>query len=94
MIGIIHRIMFEKENLSHMQGLITKERKNIDPAAAPFAKDLKDVEGLREGASPFEVVKSPWTQGRCFMIREKKHLLFTRSTLELYFFVRVIVADS
>jgi hypothetical protein len=55
---------------------------------------LKDVEGLREGASPFEVVKSPWTQGRCFMIREKKHLLFTRSTLELYFFVRVIVADS
>ncbi|KAG5251538.1 hypothetical protein OIU76_007748 [Salix suchowensis] len=38
-------------------GLITKERKNIDPAAAPFAKDLKDVEGLREGASPIEVVK-------------------------------------
>ncbi|KAG5251522.1 NAD-dependent malic enzyme family protein [Salix suchowensis] len=38
-------------------GLITKERKNIDPAAAPFAKDLRDVEGLREGASPIEVVK-------------------------------------
>ncbi|XP_011023388.1 PREDICTED: NAD-dependent malic enzyme 59 kDa isoform, mitochondrial-like [Populus euphratica] len=38
-------------------GLITKERKNIDPAAAPFAKDLKDVEGLREGASLVEVVK-------------------------------------
>ncbi|XP_057998126.1 NAD-dependent malic enzyme 2, mitochondrial isoform X2 [Hevea brasiliensis] len=38
-------------------GLITKERKNIDAAAAPFAKDLKDVEGLREGASLVEVVK-------------------------------------
>ncbi|XP_050204172.1 NAD-dependent malic enzyme 59 kDa isoform, mitochondrial [Mercurialis annua] len=38
-------------------GLITKERKTIDPAAAPFAKDLKDVEGLREGASIVEVVK-------------------------------------
>ncbi|OAY62329.1 NAD-dependent malic enzyme 2, mitochondrial isoform X1 [Manihot esculenta] len=38
-------------------GLITKERTNIDPAAAPFAKDLKDVEGLREGASLIEVVK-------------------------------------
>ncbi|EEF50488.1 NAD-dependent malic enzyme 59 kDa isoform, mitochondrial [Ricinus communis] len=38
-------------------GLITKERKNIDPAAAPFAKDLKDVEGLREGATLVEVVK-------------------------------------
>ncbi|KAG8653608.1 hypothetical protein MANES_05G037900v8 [Manihot esculenta] len=38
-------------------GLITKERRNIDPAAAPFAKDLKDVEGLREGASLVEVVK-------------------------------------
>jgi malate dehydrogenase (decarboxylating) len=40
-----------------MQGLITKERKNLDPAAAPFAKDIKDVEGLREGASLLEVVK-------------------------------------
>lgn len=38
-------------------GLITKERKNLDPAAAPFAKDIKDVEGLREGASLLEVVK-------------------------------------
>ncbi|KDP28665.1 hypothetical protein JCGZ_14436 [Jatropha curcas] len=38
-------------------GLITKERKNIDPAAMPFAKDLKDVEGLREGANLLEVVK-------------------------------------
>ncbi|WCJ23170.1 NADP-dependent malic enzyme [Euphorbia peplus] len=38
-------------------GLVTKERKNIDPAAAPFAKDIKDVEGLREGASLLEVVK-------------------------------------
>ena len=40
-----------------MKGLITKERKNIDPAAPPFAKDLKDVKGLREGAGIVEVVK-------------------------------------
>ncbi|XP_065864709.1 NAD-dependent malic enzyme 59 kDa isoform, mitochondrial isoform X2 [Euphorbia lathyris] len=38
-------------------GLVTKERKNIDPAAAPFAQDLKDAEGLSEGASLLEVVK-------------------------------------
>lgn len=38
-------------------GLITKDRKNIDPAAAPFAKDLHDAQGLREGASLTEVVK-------------------------------------
>ncbi|KAF5744355.1 NAD-dependent malic enzyme 59 kDa isoform mitochondrial [Tripterygium wilfordii] len=40
-------------------GLVTKERKHIDPAAAPFAKNLSDIEGLglREGASLIEVVK-------------------------------------
>ncbi|KAJ8900662.1 hypothetical protein K2173_025439 [Erythroxylum novogranatense] len=38
-------------------GLITKERKNLDPAAAPFAKDLADAEGLKEGSSLIEVVK-------------------------------------
>lgn len=40
-------------------GLITKERKNIDPAAAPFARGSGpgEVEGLREGASLLEVVK-------------------------------------
>lgn len=38
-------------------GLITKERKNIDPAAAPFAKGPGEIEGLREGASLLEVVK-------------------------------------
>uniref|UniRef100_A0A6N2MFX7 Malic enzyme n=2 Tax=Salix viminalis TaxID=40686 RepID=A0A6N2MFX7_SALVM len=38
-------------------GLITKERKNLDPSAAPFAKDIKDAEGLKEGASLLEVVK-------------------------------------
>ncbi|KAF5733018.1 NAD-dependent malic enzyme 59 kDa isoform mitochondrial [Tripterygium wilfordii] len=40
-------------------GLITKERKHIDPAAAPFAKTLSDIEGLglKEGASLIEVVK-------------------------------------
>lgn len=39
-----------------MQGLITKERKNLDPSAAPFAKNPGEVEGLREGASLLEVV--------------------------------------
>ncbi|XP_021904314.1 NAD-dependent malic enzyme 2, mitochondrial isoform X1 [Carica papaya] len=38
-------------------GLITKERKNLDPAAAPFAKDPSEITGLREGASLVEVVK-------------------------------------
>lgn len=39
-----------------MQGLVTKERKNLDPAAAPFAKDLGEIDGLREGATLIEVV--------------------------------------
>uniref|UniRef100_A0A5B6ZK54 Malic enzyme n=1 Tax=Davidia involucrata TaxID=16924 RepID=A0A5B6ZK54_DAVIN len=40
-------------------GLITKERKDIDPAATPFAKAPGEIEGLglREGASLIEVVK-------------------------------------
>ncbi|XP_022770381.1 NAD-dependent malic enzyme 2, mitochondrial-like isoform X3 [Durio zibethinus] len=38
-------------------GLVTKERKNLDPAAAPFAKDPGQIVGLREGASLLEVVK-------------------------------------
>ncbi|GLU00630.1 hypothetical protein SLE2022_179800 [Rubroshorea leprosula] len=38
-------------------GLITKERKNIDPGAAPFAKDPVETMGLGEGAMLLEVVK-------------------------------------
>ncbi|XWS46049.1 hypothetical protein CRYUN_Cryun14cG0031100 [Craigia yunnanensis] len=38
-------------------GLITKERKNLDPAAVLFAKDPGQIVGLREGASLLEVVK-------------------------------------
>lgn len=40
-------------------GLITEERTNIDPEAAPFARKLREVghQGLREGASLVEVVK-------------------------------------
>ncbi|XP_004306814.1 PREDICTED: NAD-dependent malic enzyme 59 kDa isoform, mitochondrial [Fragaria vesca subsp. vesca] len=38
-------------------GLVTKERKYIDPMAAPFARDPSETEGLREGASLLEVVK-------------------------------------
>ncbi|KZV21822.1 NAD-dependent malic enzyme 2, mitochondrial [Dorcoceras hygrometricum] len=40
-------------------GLITKERKGIDPAAAPFAKSHGEIEGLGlgEGSSLIEVVK-------------------------------------
>lgn len=40
-------------------GLITKGRKDIDPAALPFAKDQHEIEGLglHEGASLIDVVK-------------------------------------
>uniref|UniRef100_A0A7N1A639 Malic enzyme n=2 Tax=Kalanchoe fedtschenkoi TaxID=63787 RepID=A0A7N1A639_KALFE len=38
-------------------GLITKDRKAIDPAAAPFAQVPGEIEGLGEGASLLEVVK-------------------------------------
>ncbi|XP_057780622.1 NAD-dependent malic enzyme 59 kDa isoform, mitochondrial [Salvia miltiorrhiza] len=40
-------------------GLMTKERKCIDPAAAPFAKSQSETEelGLREGSSLLEVIK-------------------------------------
>ncbi|XP_008232779.1 PREDICTED: NAD-dependent malic enzyme 2, mitochondrial isoform X3 [Prunus mume] len=38
-------------------GLVTKERKNLDPMAAPFAKEPGAIDGLREGASLVEVVK-------------------------------------
>ncbi|KAK4476566.1 hypothetical protein RD792_015723 [Penstemon davidsonii] len=40
-------------------GLITKERKCIDPAAVPFAKSLAEIEecGLNEGSGLIEVVK-------------------------------------
>ncbi|XP_050386406.1 NAD-dependent malic enzyme 59 kDa isoform, mitochondrial [Argentina anserina] len=38
-------------------GLVTKERKTLDPMAAPFARDPAEIEGLREGASLLEVVK-------------------------------------
>jgi hypothetical protein len=52
---LLEFLVFEKENV-WMQGLITKERKGLDPAAAPFAKDPREIEGLREGASLVEVV--------------------------------------
>lgn len=41
-----------------MQGLITKDRKDIDPAALPFAKAHHEIEelGLHEGAGLAEVV--------------------------------------
>ncbi|KAL5796241.1 hypothetical protein ACOSQ2_001061 [Xanthoceras sorbifolium] len=38
-------------------GLVTKERKNLDPAAAPFAKAPGEIMGLKEGATLLEVVK-------------------------------------
>ncbi|AES80100.1 putative malate dehydrogenase (decarboxylating) [Medicago truncatula] len=38
-------------------GLVTTERSNLDPAAVPFAKNPRDLEGLAEGASIIEVVK-------------------------------------
>ena len=39
-----------------MQGLITKESKELDPSAAPFAKDPTEIEGLTEGSGLVEVV--------------------------------------
>ena len=41
-----------------MQGLVTTERNNLDPAAVPFAKSPRDIEGLTEGASIIEVVNA------------------------------------
>jgi len=41
-----------------MQGLVTTERSNLDPAAVPFAKNPRDLEGLSEGASIIEVVNA------------------------------------
>ncbi|KAL8162513.1 hypothetical protein V2J09_014002 [Rumex salicifolius] len=38
-------------------GLITKERHKLDPAAAPFARNPGENNGLTEGASLLEVVK-------------------------------------
>ncbi|KAL5565582.1 hypothetical protein UlMin_028746 [Ulmus minor] len=38
-------------------GLVTKQRKNLDPAAAPFAKNPEDIDGLREGTTLVEVVR-------------------------------------
>ncbi|KAK9103351.1 hypothetical protein Sjap_020605 [Stephania japonica] len=38
-------------------GLVTRNRKNLDPAAAPFARGNPEAEGLMEGASLVEVVK-------------------------------------
>lgn len=39
-----------------MQGLVTTERSNLAPAAAPFAKNPRDIEGLSEGSSIIDVV--------------------------------------
>jgi hypothetical protein len=47
--------VFEKEML-WMQSFVTKERKELDPSAAPFAKDLREIEGLMEGDGLVEVV--------------------------------------
>ncbi|KAL2335925.1 hypothetical protein Fmac_010371 [Flemingia macrophylla] len=39
-------------------GLVTTERNNLAPTAAPFAKNPRDIEGLSEGASIIEVVNN------------------------------------
>ncbi|QCE10490.1 serine carboxypeptidase-like 8 [Vigna unguiculata] len=41
----------------YLRGLFIIERNNLDPAAAPFAKNPRNLEGLTEGASIIEVVK-------------------------------------
>lgn len=52
-----------------MQGLITKHRKDIDPAALPFAKAHHEIEGLglQEGAGLLEVVMLLESLGICCM---------------------------
>ena len=70
-----------------MQGLVTTERNNLDPAAAPFAKNPRDIEGLTEGASIIEVVMLQdslrktllgqglsYAENNCFDIRGLNHL--------------------
>ncbi|KAF8413134.1 hypothetical protein HHK36_001110 [Tetracentron sinense] len=63
-IHAVSRMMGNNETAARHQfwlldknGLITKERKDIDPAAAPFATSPGDIEGLTEGSSLVEVVK-------------------------------------
>lgn len=53
---------FYKLHSVHLQGLITRERKCIDPAAVPFAKSQGETGklGLWEGSSLLEVVSLFW----------------------------------
>ncbi|KAI8025970.1 hypothetical protein LOK49_LG02G01038 [Camellia lanceoleosa] len=64
-------------------GLITMERKGVDPVAAPFAKAPGQIEGLglREGANLVEVVK-----------RVKPHLLLGLSGVDGIFNEQVVEA--
>ncbi|XP_030932565.1 NAD-dependent malic enzyme 59 kDa isoform, mitochondrial [Quercus lobata] len=62
-------------------GLVTKERKELDPSAAPFAKDPREIEGLREGAGLVEVVK-----------KVKPHVLLGLSGVGGVFSVEVLKA--
>ena len=54
-----------------MQGLVTTERSNLDPAAAPFAKTPRDLDGLTEGASLIEVVKCCLHKADFYDIQQK-----------------------
>lgn len=79
-----------------MQGLVTKERKNFDPMAVPFARDPGEIEGLREGASLLEVVSLrglhlyslPEKAERFY--RESNHFARTNYLLDLYFCINKI----
>jgi len=53
-----------------MQGLVTTERNNLDPAAAPFAKNPRDIEGLNEGASIIEVVNVTALVGKFVWLKD------------------------
>ncbi|KAM0949459.1 putative malate dehydrogenase (decarboxylating) [Dioscorea sansibarensis] len=59
MLGSEHSEENNQFWLLDKDGLITKDRKNIDPAAAPFARGFGpgEVEGLGEGASLLEVIR-------------------------------------
>lgn len=64
-----------------MQGLVTTEMSNLDPAAAPFATNPRDLKGLAEGASIIEVVSSTEFVGG------KPHLL------QLVIYVYAVIVD-
>ena len=70
-----------------MQGLITKERGCIDSAAAPFAKDIGEVEslGLHEGSDLLEVVRYIYFWNNCVFLVNYMKNFFEKKKKVIYF---------